>query len=519
MEEVQAFLLESRCDFLFLEMFCLDPFVLVKRALLPSSMVSRPFLFLRDISNGAELVPVPCANELNTIAPPSLTYTRDRVAGPGVSINTSLDFMVGCDCTDGCRDRSKCACHQMTIEATALFSGGPKDVSAGYTHKRLPRYVPNGVYECNSLCRCDPRLCGNRLVQHGLQLRLEVFMTRHKGWGLRCLDDMSKGTFVCVFTGKIVKDEAVCAESSMTGNEYLANLDYIEGVEKLKEGYESEAYCSDKEEESDKKTLVTMTTGALKKHDVFLIDSGSSSGEEFPKTVMKPWKKEPRATGYDLEDDDDDVEDADFKISLMDCTGAEWQTIKNQCNRSYTTRRNTKTPEDKEFHSTIQMSVKIPEEQTEVTASMAKMMRKEGPGGPKTGFAKKSTRAFAIKSSHRRVKPQAEPKENVPANKTPRVRTCTRNLFDDEKTCYLIDAKHEGNLARYINHSCSPNLFVQNVFVDTHDLRFPWVAFFTSKRIRAGTELTWDYSYEVGSVEGKVLLCCCGSTECTGRLL
>lgn len=39
------------------------------------------------------------------------------------------------------------------------------------------------------------------------------------------------------------------------------------------------------------------------------------------------------------------------------------------------------------------------------------------------------------------------------------------------------------------------------------------------RRIRAGTELTWDYSYEVGSVEGKVLLCCCGSAECTGRLL
>lgn len=68
-------------------------------------------------------------------------------------------------------------------------------------------------------------------------------------------------------------------------------------------------------------------------------------------------------------------------------------------------------------------------------------------------------------------------------------------------------------------HSCSPNLFVQNVFVDTHDLRFPWVAFFASKRIRAGTELTWDYNYEVGSVEGKELLCCCGAIECRGRLL
>ena len=33
------------------------------------------------------------------------------------------------------------------------------------------------------------------------------------------------------------------------------------------------------------------------------------------------------------------------------------------------------------------------------------------------------------------------------------------------------------------------------------------------------TELTWDYNYEVGSLEGKELLCCCGSTECRGRLL
>lgn len=39
------------------------------------------------------------------------------------------------------------------------------------------------------------------------------------------------------------------------------------------------------------------------------------------------------------------------------------------------------------------------------------------------------------------------------------------------------------------------------------------------RRIRAGTELTWDYNYEVGSVEGKELLCCCGAIDCRGRLL
>lgn len=105
MEEVQSFLFESRCDFLSLDMFCLDPFVLVKMAQLPSFMGSRPSLVLLDISGGKEVVPVPCVNELNTMPPPLLTYTRQRLPGPGVFINTDPDFMVGCDCTDGCRDR------------------------------------------------------------------------------------------------------------------------------------------------------------------------------------------------------------------------------------------------------------------------------------------------------------------------------------------------------------------------------------------------------------------------------
>jgi hypothetical protein len=56
---------------------------------------------------------------------------------------------------------------------------------------------------------------------------------------------------------------------------------------------------------------------------------------------------------------------------------------------------------------------------------------------------------------------------------------------------YVIDAKTCGNIARYFNHSCAPNLFVQNVFVDTHDLRFPWIALFTLKQVKAGTELCW----------------------------
>ena len=98
-----------------------------------------------------------------------------------------------------------------------------------------------------------------------------------------------------------------------------------------------------------------------------------------------------------------------------------------------------------------------------------------------------------------------------------------------------MDAHLKGNVSRFYNHSCSPNVFVQNVFLESWDVRFPWVAFFTATNIKAGTELVWDYSYEVrlsisitiirycllqvDTVENRVLHCRCGSDECRHRLL
>jgi [histone H3]-N6,N6-dimethyl-lysine9 N-methyltransferase len=62
-------------------------------------------------------------------------------------------------------------------------------------------------------------------------------------------------------------------------------------------------------------------------------------------------------------------------------------------------------------------------------------------------------------------------------------------------------------------------MFVQVVFADTHDLRFPWISLFAKRNICAGEELTWDYEYEAGKLEGKILICQCGETNCRGRLL
>ncbi|VDO81682.1 unnamed protein product, partial [Onchocerca flexuosa] len=52
---------------------------------------------------------------------------------------------------------------------------------------------------------------------------------------------------------------------------------------------------------------------------------------------------------------------------------------------------------------------------------------------------------------------------------------------------YTIDAKKKGNIGRFFNHSCEPNIRAQLVYVDTHDFRLPWIAFFTTTKISAGS--------------------------------
>ncbi|XP_037129045.1 histone-lysine N-methyltransferase SETDB1-B [Syngnathus acus] len=572
MAEIQRYLFQTTCDFIFLEMFCLDPYVLVDRNFQPL----RPFYYIPDITSGNEDIPLSCVNEIDSTPPPKVAYSKERIPEDGVFINTSLDFLVGCDCTDGCQDKSKCSCHQLTLQATGCTPGAQINPNAGFLYKRLEECLPTGIYECNKRCKCCSQMCTNRLVQHGLQVRLQLFKTQNKGWGIRCLDDVAKGSFVCIYAGKILTDDFADKEGLEMGDEYFANLDHIESVENFKEGYESEAHCSDSEGSGVDVSRLKIQPSALVSANTFgrqakkAVDSSGSSEESN--------EEEDKESKSDESDSSDDtfVKDTYFSSSSV------W--------RSYTTRGQAKghkegSQDGKDGNAAMatgdDKSLPVPEEtgkskvaswltsqglkkepvdvKSQVKADSAKKQDvttlsdsddvqtissgsddnkdnkdKVAPGVVKKQVAVKSTRGIALKTGHGMMVKTGAPgggaSQGGPGAKSgqqgltgggggdsgPRN---TRLFFDGEESCYIIDAKLEGNLGRYLNHSCSPNLFVQNVFVDTHDLRFPWVAFFASKRIRAGTELTWDYNYEVGSVEGKVLLCCCGSTECRGRLL
>ncbi|KAM0932716.1 putative [histone H3]-lysine(4) N-trimethyltransferase chromatin remodeling SET family [Dioscorea sansibarensis] len=92
-----------------------------------------------------------------------------------------------------------------------------------------------------------------------------------------------------------------------------------------------------------------------------------------------------------------------------------------------------------------------------------------------------------------------------------------------EDSGFTIDAADYGNVGRFINHSCSPNLYAQNVLYDHDDKRIPHIMFFAADNIPPLQELTYHYNYTIDQVrdsEGNIKRkdCYCGAPDCTGRL-
>ncbi|KAI3929714.1 hypothetical protein MKX01_025882 [Papaver californicum] len=84
---------------------------------------------------------------------------------------------------------------------------------------------------------------------------------------------------------------------------------------------------------------------------------------------------------------------------------------------------------------------------------------------------------------------------------------------------FCIDAGQVGNVARFINHSCDPNLFVQCVLSSHQNVKLARVMLFAAENIPPLQELAYDYGYPIGSVldaEGNVreMACHCGADKC-----
>lgn len=86
----------------------------------------------------------------------------------------------------------------------------------------------------------------------------------------------------------------------------------------------------------------------------------------------------------------------------------------------------------------------------------------------------------------------------------------------------LISAKKFGNVARFMNHSCSPNVFWQPVICEGNGESVIHIAFFAMRHIPPMAELTYDYGVSPTSEarDGSLLhgqrTCLCGSEQCRG---
>jgi len=92
-----------------------------------------------------------------------------------------------------------------------------------------------------------------------------------------------------------------------------------------------------------------------------------------------------------------------------------------------------------------------------------------------------------------------------------------------EGSCYMfrldleriVDATKVGCMARFMNHSCQPNAYAKIITVDTDYGQDKKIMIFSSRDIKAGEEITYDYKFQV---EDGSLKCTCGAPNCTGRM-
>ncbi|CAJ1977970.1 unnamed protein product [Sphenostylis stenocarpa] len=151
---------------------------------------SRPGLILGDLSTGVESIPVSLVNDVDSEKGPCFfTYTKSIIDPKPFSL---VQSSYGCNCNKTCVPGDlSCSCIQRN-------EGDFPYIANGVLVSRRPL-----VHECGPMCKCFPN-CKNRVTQTGLKHQMEVFKTKDRGWGLRSLDPIRAGTFICDYAGEFI---------------------------------------------------------------------------------------------------------------------------------------------------------------------------------------------------------------------------------------------------------------------------------------------------------------------------
>lgn len=176
-----------------------------------------------DVAQGYENVPIPCVNAVDDEGCPSdYKYVSENCETSAMNIDRNITHLQHCSCTDDCSS-SNCLCGQLSIRCWY-----DKDQRLLQEFNKIE---PPLIFECNLACSCY-RTCKNRVVQAGIKVRLQLYRTEKMGWGVRALQDIPQGSFICEYVGELISD----AEADVREDDsYLFDLDNKDG----------EVYCID----------------------------------------------------------------------------------------------------------------------------------------------------------------------------------------------------------------------------------------------------------------------------------
>ena len=90
---------------------------------------------------------------------------------------------------------------------------------------------------------------------------------------------------------------------------------------------------------------------------------------------------------------------------------------------------------------------------------------------------------------------------------------CHKDLQTTQGDKVIIDSKKQGNITRFINHSCDENLIVYHVLRLSE--KCPVIGLFAMRDIEVGEEIFLNYTgLYWASMNRKGVFCCCGSEKC-----
>lgn len=174
----------------------------VSRSLLPKPDIDTimgisayHLFYSSDISNGFNrrhgIRNVPCYNDIDNDKPPIIRW-MDKMSFPHPEYNEHHG------CNGNCN-------HQCRVDG--------KHLSLTYCEhgkiniEDLNDHIPI-IFECNKNCKCDNTQCQNRALQDHIEWNLIVVRTATDfGWGVRTLDFIPQGCFVCELLGRIITSQ------------------------------------------------------------------------------------------------------------------------------------------------------------------------------------------------------------------------------------------------------------------------------------------------------------------------